>query len=83
MEFQVDDVARIVAETMNNYLMFDKLLKCKCFSDQVVRPYLMMCLPHQVTMLRRRGSMATCSVECGGKFPSKEGSSWHSRYTTE
>lgn len=29
IEFEDRDVASIVAETMNNYLMFDKLLKCK------------------------------------------------------
>lgn len=29
VEFEYDEVARIVAETMNNYLMFDKLLKCE------------------------------------------------------
>ena len=27
--FRYSDVAKIVAETMNNYLMFEKLLKCK------------------------------------------------------
>ncbi len=30
MEFECDEVAKIVADTMNNYLMFDKLLKCEC-----------------------------------------------------
>jgi nucleolar protein 15 len=29
VEFRYADVAKIVAETMNNYLMFEKLLKCK------------------------------------------------------
>lgn len=29
VEFEYDDVARIAAETMNNYLMFGKLLKCE------------------------------------------------------
>ena len=29
MEFQNEAVAKIVADTMNNYLMFHKLLKCK------------------------------------------------------
>ena len=29
MEFAYDEVAKIVAQTMNNYLMFNKLLKCK------------------------------------------------------
>ena len=28
LEFQFSEVAAIVAETMNNYLMFNKLLKC-------------------------------------------------------
>lgn len=29
IEFECDEVAKVVAETMNNYLMFNKLLKCK------------------------------------------------------
>lgn len=29
VEFQCDEVAKIAAQTMNNYLMFNKLLKCK------------------------------------------------------
>jgi RNA recognition motif-containing protein len=28
VEFACDDVAKIVAETMNNYMMFGRLLKC-------------------------------------------------------
>ncbi len=28
IEFENDEVAKIAAETMNNYLMFNKLLKC-------------------------------------------------------
>jgi hypothetical protein len=28
VRFQCDEVAKIVAQTMNNYLMFNKLLKC-------------------------------------------------------
>ena len=29
IEFECDEVAKIAAETMNNYLMFNKLLKCE------------------------------------------------------
>ena len=29
VEFGCDEVAKIAAQTMNNYLMFNKLLKCK------------------------------------------------------
>lgn len=29
IEFDCDEVARIVAETMNNYLMGERLIKCK------------------------------------------------------
>ena len=29
IQFAHDEVAKIVAETMNNYLMFEKLIKCK------------------------------------------------------
>jgi len=28
IEFECDAVAKVVAETMNNYLMFEKSLKC-------------------------------------------------------
>ena len=28
VEFACDEVAKIAAQTMNNYLMFNKLLKC-------------------------------------------------------
>lgn len=30
VEFESEDVAKIVAETMNNYLFGERLLKCKC-----------------------------------------------------
>lgn len=29
IEFESEDVAKIVAETMDNYLLFGKLLQCK------------------------------------------------------
>lgn len=29
LEFESDDVAKIVADTMNNYLFSERLLKCK------------------------------------------------------
>lgn len=29
MEFECDEVAKIVAETMNNYLLGEKLIKCE------------------------------------------------------
>ena len=29
MEFQYEEVAKIAAEAMDNYLMFDKLLQCE------------------------------------------------------
>lgn len=32
VEFASEDVAKIVAETMNNYLFGERLLKCKCSS---------------------------------------------------
>ena len=34
VEFECDEVAKIVAETMNNYVMFDKLLKCEFLVSQ-------------------------------------------------
>ena len=32
--FEYDEVARVVADTMNNYLMFQKLLKCECVRNK-------------------------------------------------
>ncbi|KAJ1778850.1 nucleolar protein, partial [Coemansia sp. RSA 2167] len=36
IEFVHDGVARVVAETMNNYLMFDQLLKCSLVAPEKV-----------------------------------------------
>lgn len=30
LEFESEDVAKIAAETMNNYLFGERLLKCEC-----------------------------------------------------
>lgn len=30
VEFDCDEVAKIVAETMDNYLMGERLIKCEC-----------------------------------------------------
>ncbi|KAJ2806140.1 nucleolar protein [Coemansia helicoidea] len=40
VEFMHPGVARIVAETMDNYLMFDRLLKCKVVPEDKVHPRL-------------------------------------------
>ncbi|KAJ2777358.1 hypothetical protein H4R18_005189 [Coemansia javaensis] len=40
VEFAHAEVAKIVAETMDNYLMFDKLLKCKVVPADKVHPRL-------------------------------------------
>ncbi|KAJ2617463.1 nucleolar protein [Coemansia sp. RSA 1365] len=40
IEFSNSEVANIVAETMNNYLMFDRLLKCKIVPKDQVHPRL-------------------------------------------
>ncbi|KAL5009960.1 hypothetical protein ScPMuIL_012265 [Solemya velum] len=38
VEFQNEEVAKIVADTMNNYLMFEKLLKCQYMPPNEVHP---------------------------------------------
>ncbi|CAG0882002.1 unnamed protein product [Darwinula stevensoni] len=38
IQFQFPEVASIVAETMNNYLMFKKLLKCKVVPPEKLKP---------------------------------------------
>ncbi|KAJ2902334.1 nucleolar protein, partial [Coemansia aciculifera] len=40
IEFAHHEVARIVAETMNNYLMFERLLKCFVVAEDKVHPQL-------------------------------------------
>lgn len=40
VEFACDEVAKIVAETMHNYMMFGKLLKCKVIPNDKVHPRL-------------------------------------------
>ena len=34
IEYECDEVAKIVAETMNNYLMRERLIKCEYFSTE-------------------------------------------------
>ncbi|XP_062588508.1 MKI67 FHA domain-interacting nucleolar phosphoprotein-like [Saccostrea cucullata] len=38
VEFQSDDVARIVADTMNNYLVFERLIKCQYIPSEKLHP---------------------------------------------
>ncbi|GAB6032021.1 hypothetical protein CHUAL_010393 [Chamberlinius hualienensis] len=38
VQFEDDDVAKIAAETMNNYLMFERLLKCEYIPPERVHP---------------------------------------------
>ena len=38
VEFRFHEVAKTVAETMNNYLFFDKLLKCELIPQEKIRP---------------------------------------------
>ncbi|KAL4618041.1 MKI67 FHA domain-interacting nucleolar phosphoprotein [Arapaima gigas] len=40
VEFECDEVAKIVAETMNNYLIGEKLIKCKLMPPEKVHPRL-------------------------------------------
>jgi len=38
VQFAYESVAKIVSETMNNYLMFDKLLKCQFIAESKIQP---------------------------------------------
>lgn len=40
IEFEFEEVARIAAETMNNYLMFERLIKCQYVPPEDVHPKL-------------------------------------------
>jgi len=50
IEFQYEDVAKIVAETMNNYLMFNRIMKCKLLPKETngFRLFLNKIDPHNV-----------------------------------
>ncbi|KAK3726432.1 hypothetical protein QZH41_014944 [Actinostola sp. cb2023] len=40
VEFECDEVAKIAAETMDNYIMFGRVLKCKVVSPEKIHPRL-------------------------------------------
>ena len=40
MEFEYEEVAKIAAEAMDNYLMFDKLLQCEFTKSITVQLFL-------------------------------------------
>jgi len=50
VEFKYKEVAKVVSETMNNYLMFDKILKCSLVPQERVSPAIFKCKirPHKV-----------------------------------
>jgi nucleolar protein 15 len=54
VEFEYDEVAKIAAETMNNYLMFGKLLKCNHIPSDEVHPYLFKGAGRQFRRIPRR-----------------------------
>lgn len=39
VEFDCDEVAKIAAETMDNYMMFGRLLKCKLVKQWCLHPF--------------------------------------------
>lgn len=49
VEFKYKEVAKVVSETMNNYLMFDKILKCSLVPQERVSPAIFKCKirPHK------------------------------------
>ena len=59
IEFENEEVAKIVADSMNNYLMFDKLLKCKLqVISEGVADWVHVSL--QVNILSQTESMGEC-----------------------
>ena len=59
MEFECDEVAKIVSQTMNNYLMFNKLLKCELL--WLLRAHKLVCL-FQVSLLAMEMFILACWV---------------------
>ena len=55
IEFACEEVAAIVAETMNNYLMFDKLLKVRVVEPDKVTPAMFHCRgpKHEIPLASR------------------------------
>merc|ERR1711936_1153011 len=50
VQFKYREVAQVVSETMNNYLMFDKILKCSLVPKERMSPAIFKCKirPHKV-----------------------------------
>lgn len=55
VEFRFAEVAKVVAETMNNYLMYEKLMKCKVVPAERVRPAI---FKHRVNPQKPHGKKA-------------------------
>lgn len=52
MEFYSDEVAKVVADTMDNYLVFERIVKCKLKSPEQLVQYLKLkhCTPDVTKM---------------------------------
>merc|ERR1712176_326910 len=56
IQFVSEDVAKIAAETMNNYLMFDRLLKCQFIPQEKLHPDIWKGYDRQFVWKNRRES---------------------------
>lgn len=59
IEFKCSEVAKIVADTMNNYLLFEKLLKCHYVDPSTLKPNTF--LPNKIRKPRKQKKPRTPS----------------------
>ncbi|XP_022258883.1 MKI67 FHA domain-interacting nucleolar phosphoprotein-like [Limulus polyphemus] len=75
IEFECDEVAKIVAETMNNYLMFDQLMKCRFIPPEKVHPLTFKGAGKKIFLAKS----ITISRQNKWKSPEKERKNWVKR----
>jgi len=73
IEFQFEDVGKIAAETMNNYLMFDHIVKCTLLPEEKVpknlfmnwnRPFISSVKTHKVAHNNLKSSLKEYNLLC-------------------
>merc|ERR1712142_1386382 len=59
VQFAEEEVAKIAADAMNNYMMFDKLLKCQFVAEEKLHPAVWKGANKKFVWLNRRASQRT------------------------
>merc|ERR1739847_107303 len=74
IQFASQEVAKIAAEAMNNYLMFDKLLKCQFVPEEKLHPAIWRGANKKFVWLNRRASQRTIHNKVKSKAELKKSS---------